>query len=251
MTQGSFISHYRIDRQDAVKIVNEMSTKSVEECADLASTNHRMAYGPPVFTRLVTSEELEQIRADVLAIAETYGHPRREGEKSNHLSNFDVKVGDYLLSSLALAPADAGLEETWNFLSLVLLPDVAAWRFKNRSKNPEYDRWIGRPRNVFRKTWWRSYSLGPELNATLGEDEGVNIMERPTFGMNPVLARSIATVHRDLSTSFNDSYSKSELLRLFMVQLGKLSSIINLDAYSETEATKMFREIYLETANRF
>lgn len=36
-----------------------------------------------------------------------------------------------------------------------------------------------------------------------------------------------------------------------MVQLGKLSSIINLDALPEGETTKLIRDTYLATAEKF
>lgn len=250
MIAANYTSHYRLDRPDAVQLIKDMNDRGVEECSEHADTTHRKAYQPPVVSTTPSEEDLAEIRSGVLSIAEDFGFPRRKQSKSATLSKFDVAVGDYLLEKMSIAPADAGLEETWNFITLVLLPDVASWRFTNSAKKPEYDRWIGTPRNVFRKAWWRSYVLGSELNATLGEDEGVGIMERPTFGMNPVLARSITTVHRDLNGRYAEKIGRSDLLRLFMVQLGKISSIVNLDAYTQEEAIEVFREIYLETANK-
>jgi hypothetical protein len=246
---GKYLSHYRLERSDAVRVISEMVVLDIEQCASLATVTHPKAYPPPLVTQLPTAGFLRDIRSGVLSIAEEHGFPHRKKTKDTTLSAFDVKVGNFLLSSLAISPADAGMEETWNFLSLVLLPDVAAWRFQNKTKNPEYDRWIGRPRNVFRKAWWRAYCLGPDLNATLGEDEGVNIMERPTFGLNPTLARAIARAHNEYSNDY--SLARSELLRLVMVQLGKLSSIVNLDSLPEGEITKLVDNTYHATADKF
>lgn len=243
------ISHFRLDRGDAVAIINQMSGRTIDQISELVSTGHPKAYPPNIITRTASGEELNSIRDGVLAIAERYGFPEKSKAKDASYSRFDVEVGNYLLDALHMPPSDAGMEETWNFLTLVLMPDIAAWRFHNSSKNPEYDRWIGRPRNVFRKSWWRAFCLGPDLNATLGEDEGVNIMERPTFGMNPALARAIAQVHRDHSGEY--SLGRSELLRLVMVQLGKLVSIINLDALTDDEMINLVTDTYVGTARKF
>lgn len=244
-----YLSHFRLERSDAVRVISEMIKLDVEQCVSLATVTHPKAYPPPLVTQLPTAGFLSKIRSGVLAIAEEHGFPLRRKAKDTSLSTFDVKVGNFLVKSLAISPADAGMEETWNFLTLVLLPDVAAWRFQNTNKNPEYDRWLGRPRNVFRKAWWRAYCLGPDLNATLGEDEGVNIMERPTFGLNPTLARAIARAHNEFSRDYK--LARSELLRLVMVQLGKLSSIINLDSLPEGEIIKLVDTTYRATADKF
>lgn len=248
MTKES-LSHYRLERSDAVRLLSELTDLTIDQCSSAAEFNHPKAYPPPVVVELPTEGFLKQIREGVIAIAKGHGFPHREKSKDTALSAFDVALGNFLVESLAMSPADAGMEETWNFLTLVLLPDVAAWRFPNRAKNAEYDRWLGKPRNVFRKVWWRAYCLGPELNATLGEDEGVNIMERPTFGLNPALARVIARVHWKMRGEYEAS--RSELLRLVMVQLGKLSSIINLDSLPESELTKLVESTYRKTADNF
>ena len=87
--------------------------------------------------------------------------------------------------------------------------------------------------------------MGPELNLTLGEDEGVAIMERPTFGMNPTIAKTIASVHHKHSLELDSS--KSDVLRRVMVQLGKLSSIMNFDVLTPEQTTTLVREVYQET----
>ena len=47
-------------------------------------------------------------------------------------------------NSLEIIPADAAHDETWNFLTLVVFPDVAVQRFPDM----HVDRMIGTPRNV-------------------------------------------------------------------------------------------------------
>lgn len=198
---------------------------------------------------MVEQTELARIREGLVALASAYGFPERRKISDAKLSKFDVQAGNFLVENLLISPADAGLEESWNFLSLILLPDISAWRFKNDKKNPEYERWLGRPRNTFRKAWWRAYILGPDLNASIGEDEGVNLMERPTFGLNPVLARTIARIHQEHRENY--PISRSKLLRRVMVQLGRYAAIIELDVYTAKQAMEAFTPIYIGTAEKY
>ncbi|WP_018295833.1 DUF6339 family protein [Corynebacterium lubricantis] len=225
-----------------MSIVSDMCDLTVEQCGGLASTHNQMAYPPPVAAKIPTTAQLQNLRNGIIDIASGYGFPVRKSIKSSTMSDFDVELGNFLLAELYITPAEAGVEEVWSFLSLVLVPDVVAWRFPNKSKNPEFERWIGRPRNVLRKAWWRAYVLGPALNTKIGEDEGVNIMERPTFGMNPLLARIIVEIHISKSNEFE--FAKSEVLRRVMVQLGKFVSFVDLDCLPEEQLRTLVEEAY-------
>lgn len=238
---NSFLSHRRLDRSDAVQQITHLSNLSVEDAADLAAAEHPKSYPPPIARTVQSPESLLNLRESVVALAREHGYPIRKG-KSSRLSRFDAALGNLLVDELKMTPAEAGVEEAWNFLSLVLLPDIAVWRYKNESQDPEYPRWLGKPRNVLRKAWWRSYVIGSELNLELGEDEGVAIMERPTFGMNPELARLIASAH--VETSRKVDYSKSELLRRLMVQLGKIASFVDIDCLDLDSKKTLIDESY-------
>lgn len=214
---------------------------TIEDAADLAATDHAKAYPPPIARPVQDNESLLRLRNSVVSLARDHGYPVRKG-KSALLSRFDSELGNLLVSNLRMTPAEAGVEEAWNFLSLVLLPDIAVWRYPNKSLDPEYPRWLGKPRNVLRKAWWRSYVIGNELNLKLGEDEGVAIMERPTFGMNPAIARLIAEVHVESAQGVD--YPKSELLRRLMVQLGKIASFVDLDCLDSNSMKSLIDESY-------
>ena len=244
-TQENFCSHRRLNRGDAVSIVTQLYGMSPADAIPLASTAHPKSYPPPIGRPLYSTAQLSSLREQVIELATEYGFPNRAVTKSEAFSRFDAELGNLLLRKLQLTPAEAGNEEVWSFLTLILLPDVAIWRFPNKNKNPEFERWIGKPRNVLRKTWLRAYCLGEELNLQLGEDEGVNIMERPTFGLNPQLAKIIARKH--VAQPQIDTMSKSDLLRRVMVQLGKISTIVNIDCLNAADQEALVHEIYGET----
>lgn len=241
--EEGYLSHLRLNQGDAVQIVTQLAGLGVEQASALAMLEHPKSYPPPVSRRLPSSVQLQELRQSIVDLARQRGFPKR-ASKSKY-SEFDAELGNLLLSRLRITPAEAGVEEVWSFLTLVLVPDVATWRFPNDSRNPEYERWIGKPRNILRKAWWRAFILGPDLNLQIGEDEGVNIMERPTFGFNPVIARYIVQNHVRLSAQVN--YPRSELLRRVMVQLGKISTIANLDSLEPVEIDHLIKEIYNQT----
>lgn len=240
-----FRSLPRLDRDDAVLVTSAMTKTSVDRCSDYVDIFHPKQYPPPLGGTLVPTEEIEALREKVTALASEYGFPKRNRAKGASYSEFDARLGNILFDCLQISPAEAGTEEVWNFLSLAVFPDVSKWRYQNDNRKEDYERWIGKPRNTFRKAWWRAYCLGPDLNLTLGEDEGVAIMERPTFGMNPTIAKTIASVHHKQSLELDSS--KSDVLRRVMVQLGKLSSIMNFDVLTPEQTTTLVREVYQET----
>jgi hypothetical protein len=136
-----------------------------------------------------------------------------------------------------IIPADAAHEGVWSFLSLVVLPDVAFWRFPNRKLRDEYDRILGRPRNVFRRLWWRCYAFGAELgglSSSLLEDEAVGIMERPTLGGDPRVASAVAQAHLT-RVRRNPGLSRTEVMRDANKRIRRLASVITLSALDDVE----------------
>ncbi|KRE56436.1 hypothetical protein ASG70_04780 [Phycicoccus sp. Soil748] len=76
------------------------------------------------------------------------------------------------------------------------MPDIALWRWPSESMDPSYERLVGKPRNVFRRHWWRWYLLGADITAQLTEDELVQIVERATsLGGDPKVAKALALQH--------------------------------------------------------
>lgn len=227
---------------DSIDIIGGLRGKDISAIADMADLSHPKSYPPAVGRPIISSDYLKDLRRGVKEIAREYGYPYRSEQKSRRMSEFDAALGNFLLDFLKITPAEAGVDEVWNFLTLVLLPDIAAWRYPNRKDAADFDRWLGKPRNVLRKVWWRAYCLGPELNLRIGEDEGVAVMERPTFGLNPKLARIIVSTH--LERSKESSAARSDLLRVAMVQLGRLVSIINIDCLSPEEKQAVVDRAY-------
>jgi hypothetical protein len=131
-------------------------------------------------------------------------------------------------------------------MSLVLLPDVALWRFPNRDGREGYERIIGRPRNVFRRLWWRCQALGAEEDGPGGrllEDEAVAIMERPTLGGDRRVALAIASEHlRRVDAGL--ASARTEIMRQAMKRLRRLSSVTMLGALDDGSLEGVIREVF-------
>jgi hypothetical protein len=150
--------------------------------------------------------------------------------KSPRVAEFDRIVGRELYEGMHIVPADAASEGVWSFMTLVLLPEFGPWRFPGSGDK----RYLGVPRNVLRRTWWRAHVLGPDLGGEtegsppLGEDELVQIFERPTLAANPWVARAIvATVH---SVAPDIPTARSTFVRDLTRRLLRLTPLLSLDA---------------------
>jgi hypothetical protein len=190
----------RLPRGPALALLREL------DGLDLAAVGQRAGIGHPAAAPIATGPQpvpdhvIEHAAAAVRQLATSLGFPRSLSRPS--VAKFDVPCGDVLLQELQIVPADAAAEGVWSFIALIVLPDVAIWRFPDMSE----ERFIGRPRNTFRRLWWRSYTLAGVNQAAddsepLGEDELVNIFERPSISRSARLARSMAEAVRRLPTT--------------------------------------------------
>ena len=148
---------------------------------------------------------------------------------------------------MRIVPADAANGDVWSFLTLVVLPDVAFWRFPN----PPDVRLLGRPRNVFRRYWWRAHVLGAEdggLAARLGEDQHVQIEERrAAIGGNPPLARALARTVLAFCKE-NPGVGLEPLMREAAKRLVRLTPFVCFEALPEEGLDAQIGEMVREAA---
>lgn len=178
----------RLRRTAALEVLEGIGSMSPRELRLQASTSHPAVEYYPTGNR-VGEDRLEAVAAAVRAQADDLGFPDLPG--TTRQGRFDRAMPALLYRQMHIVPADAARESVWSFLALVLLPDVAVWRFPQRTA----ERMIGRPRNVFRRYWWRARSLGVNPGdpaSELGEDQLVQVMERPSISGSRKLARSFA-----------------------------------------------------------
>lgn len=201
----------------------------------LAEISHRMPDLSPTVTytpvggKRIEQSQLEQLRLDMIRLACEHGMPDRISEPSA----FEGKAARLLREALAMSANEASYEEVWSYLTCCWLLDVAVWRF---GPGADERRFIGNVnRNTFRRLWWRAEILGPEIDLTqLGEDELVNIMERPTIASDRRLARTVA--HEFLArVDEGAADSRMQLMREAMKRLLRLTPLVSFQALTDDE----------------
>lgn len=154
----------------------------------------------PVGVNLVSNESLLETRNSLGEIARKHGYP----EKQSSFSSYDRETSEYLFHNLDIYVSDAGEKDVWSHFNGWLVPHLVCWRWpiekfgqigdevRTNDRLGLGDRWFHR--NQMGRLWWRGYIFESLYwNGELGEDQVTSILERPSIGFNPVLARLIGS----------------------------------------------------------
>ena len=215
----------RLDRVTALEITGDARDRPLTELAEgLPNTSVTVTFSP-VGGQRVDDQTLRSVRAAILEIARDHGFP----EPFRDARVFESRCARILHDQLAMTPHEAAQEAVWSYLTCCWLLDIAYWRYPDG--NPE--RFYGHlNRNTFRRLWWRAEVLGPEVDlALLGEDELVNIMERPTLFADHRLARAIALEHIARATADG----RMLLMREATKRLLRLTPFVSFDSLTDSE----------------
>jgi hypothetical protein len=152
------------------------------------------------------------------------------------VARFDTALGEVLHSSLEILPADAAHQETWNFLSAVVFPDLVWARFPDLHES----RFMGGARNALRRVWLRREVLGDiQTGATnpLGEDELVGLFERTSLARNRplirVLARKVLAMQEE---------NRSQAARNLYKRVTDLTGPLLLDCLAEDQLEELVHQ---------
>lgn len=196
----------------------------------------------PVGGQRIETRQLEQLRSDILQLAHEHGMPNRIIETAV----FEGRAARLLREALPMSANEASHEEVWSYLTCCWLLDVAVWRF---GADADERRFIGNVnRNTFRRLWWRAEILGPDIDLTkLGEDELVNIMERPTIASDRRLARTVALeflarVHEGAADS------RMQLMREAMKRLLRLTPLVAFQALNGDQMRTLVENCFTAAA---
>ncbi|MFF2551976.1 DUF6339 family protein [Nocardia sp. NPDC058058] len=201
-----------------------------------------------------TADVLTELRDQILSLAAASGYP--DAPTSDQSTIFDLRVAECLHRTMHLAPAEAAASDVWAFLSLVLMPDIAQWRFPGpTASNRAYrERILGSrlDRHVFGRLWWRAQlvyapdDLDPYAALrVLGEAAFDQIYaRRSALGGSPHLVKSILRVWNSLDLK---GIPERETLRDFLKRLLRLAPFVVFDAVDEEALDAELRAIARET----
>jgi hypothetical protein len=199
---------------------------------------------------------LRTIQEQIRECATRSGYPHPLQDSSRRL--FDAESGKILHRTMQITPAEASSQAVWSFLACIMLPDVVRWRFPGGDDGTAIERFLGGIRglrNTFGRVWWRAYTLYQAGNENayefldrLGEDELVQIMERPNLAGNLLLVRQVCRTFLDTTGQYKE-ISRSELLRDAMKRLRRLLPIISFETIDQHALESFVQEIFQESAS--
>lgn len=238
----------RLAVEEAHALVQRISELEIDELIAASSTDLTgLSYYPMAIAR-VDEATIREIQSRIREIARRHGFPAEATAAQK--TAFDRELGAEILSLMPMTPADAADEGVWSFISLKVCPGVTAWRYPpgaidddgRRKVTPE--RYLGRPRNVFRRLWWRAYTLGAGVSTQLIEDETVQIMERPSIGGYVPLARLVAD--RQLRAIRHNDGQRQEVMREAAKRLRRRMGFVSVFALGERQLARLVDEVFEE-----
>ncbi|MFE3577983.1 DNA cytosine methyltransferase [Streptomyces vinaceus] len=195
----------------------------------------------------VSNARLRELRELVVGLAEQAGFPG-ESDRTRR-AQFDLKLAVLLHKEMDMVPAEAAAPDVWAFLALVLLPDVAFWRYPK----PPGDRVLGTDltRHVLGRLWWRAQLVhSPDRPEpydaldVLGEAAFDQIYaRRAALGGSAHLVRAILRVWSGLDLT---TVTERDTLRDFLKRLLRLAPFVLFDGVEEDALDEELRRVAME-----
>ncbi|WP_328507090.1 DNA cytosine methyltransferase [Streptomyces sp. NBC_00391] len=224
----------RLLAEQARPLFEEYRHLSIVELTGRATVSHESAVYVATGGDRISADRLRELRAGVVDLAARAGFPDDSDRARN--ADFDLRLAALLHAETGMVPAEAASRDVWAFLALVLLPDVAFWRYPQ----PPRDRVLGTDltRHVFGRLWWRAQLVrspdAPEPYSALkilGEAAFDQIYaRRAALGGSPHLVRAILRVWNDLDLA---GLNERETLRDFLKRLLRLAPFVLFDGVAE------------------
>lgn len=222
----------------------------VAELAGHVGFSHESAVYVATGGDRVSTTQLRELRESVVDLAKSAGFPDSSDRARN--AEFDLRLAALLHAEMGVVPAEAASRDVWAFLALVVLPDVAFWRYPQ----PPKDRVLGTDltRHVFGRLWWRAQLVrafdDPEPYGALkilGEAAFDQIYaRRAALGGSPHMVRAILRVWKDLDLQ---ALNERETLRDFLKRLLRLAPFVLFDGIGEHALDDELRAVAQESVD--
>jgi hypothetical protein len=221
----------------ALEKVRAAAAESLDAVRALADTSH--PHAAPIATggTRVSVEQIQRVQSMLREVATGHRYPlpltttSRRNRADYSVATIDRAWSVPLHEAMNITPADATSEGVWSFLSIIVVPELSVWRFGTGND----ERFLGVPRNTFRRLWTRVEILGPELLAeeqrALGEDELVQIMERTNVASSRRLARAMVSELLEVKATV----PRSPLMRDFSKRIRRTMPVLALDCLDDDQ----------------
>ncbi|MFD3939039.1 DUF6339 family protein [Streptomyces sp. NPDC058611] len=236
----------------AVSLRDECLGRAVEELRERAGVSHSALFYAATGGMRLPQQRLRALRESLVGSAIDRGYPASPARRQ--AAAFDIAAAEILHRESGIIPAEAVAGDLWAFLSLVVMPDVAAWRFPDLHR----DRVLGTDvtRHVFGRLWWRAHLLHDEgadredlyaALSVLGEAAFDQIYARRTsIGGSPHLVRAIVRTWEDVDVSHGD-VAERVLLRDFLKRVRRLNAFISFDSLPAESLAEELQTLVVES----
>ena len=197
-----------------------------------------------VVDREVSRYDLHLLREEAIKCASEFGFPGQLAV--NQKGAFDNALSAWIGEKDIFKSREMLNNAVWTAMSLTLWPDLIFWRFGDTPA-----RYIGGRRNALQRLWARTrvFDRGEGdidrwgIINSLGEDELVQIMERPALGNNPRLARLFAESTLRACNGLRAQQTK-EAIRKVTVNVLAIKVNRDLNALTDNEVRELFSELF-------
>lgn len=243
----------RVDAKDAHRLQSEfisrLDAKIEFSDSDLDAALSSPRAFPPTGGRRISEAELRDLRRSCL-------DGLADASASNDVaktSSFDLAVGRVLHQAGKQSFGEFGDPYVWDFLTLILLPDLAAKRLAMGSSSVGSGSSLakrvtgGDRRHVFQRLWKRWLIFGPDIveSGKLTEDDYVATIER-LITNRPRLARVVAEAIMASDYSGSD---RREYSRVFMRKLQQTSGLVQIRDDDEVYLRNVVEAVHSQTVD--
>lgn len=223
MTEFQLYPRLSPDIADAIRIelirserVYEFKPEKLEEALYAADSF------PATGGRRTNANDLLDLRDECLKAVAFSG-----ASSSLTTSKFDLQLGRVLYKRSIGSTGEFGNARFWDFLTLILLPDIASARFPGTTSNLGARFTGGNRRHVLQRLWRRWKVFGEEVveGGRLTEDDYVALLERRLTSERPAVAAKAAAA---ILESKRSGTRRREYARVLMRQLVQISGIVEI-----------------------
>jgi len=236
----------------ALQIAEAARFSSIESLAKGSATEHPACEYTPTGGSRAVKAALTGLRSDLLQLAATTGYPGTSNQQQ--VAAFDTEAAIVLAQQMAMAPAEAAKGGVWEFMSCILLPDIVRWRFGGMGHETSIERFVSGRRNTYQRLWWRAYHLSSrtsrgrqlsELLRLLGEDELVQLMERPSLAGIEGLPSAIASGFLTASAQ-HPNLTRRQLIREAQKRFLRLSSFLSFESLTSEDVSGHVESVFAQ-----
>jgi hypothetical protein len=186
--------------------------------------------------------DIERFAKAVRDTAMEFGYPERAGDQDRIA--FDRAAAEVVYRAMTVTTVEASNRGVWNFLAVVVMPDVTQWRFGRDN----VERWVATDltRHMFSRLWWQALTFGSptevggidfSLLRRLSESDLNQLTERRSIGGNPRLARALARA------VLESDAARREVIREVTPKLRRRLAFIDFSSLSDSQIDDQIRSL--------